>query len=94
MADAQMHQVYSVTAQVDLDYPDDRRIRPRTVLFESFMDAAGAVERALALFGPDQVVVMVSREDVETFDHEEDPALDDWPSAEHVVTGVPTAEDL
>lgn len=95
MAEVTVHEIVSVTVQVDAPFPDEHRIRPRTVWFDSYADAEQAIARALRLpFPTEYVSVIVSRERVESFDHDEDLDLDDWPSDRHIVTGPVQLEDL
>jgi hypothetical protein len=89
----QAHEVFSVTVQVDTVYPDDRRVRPRTIECNAWAEASASIERALKLFAPGEATVMVSRELVESWDGE-DPSLDMWPSEAHILTGPLTKEDF
>lgn len=95
MGKVTVYEIYSVTVQVDTAYPDDRRVRPRCVWFDTLAEAQEAIGRALALPLPlDAVSVMVNRERVDAFDTDEDPDLDEWPSERHIVTGELTTKDL
>lgn len=86
---------YAVDVQVDVPYPDDRRVRPSSVWFDTPLEAAGAMARALKLpFAPGVVTVMVSREIDDEVDVPEEPDLDDWPAERHIVTGPMTEEDV
>ncbi len=95
MPEVTVYEIYDVTVQVDLPHPDDRRIRPRSVWFDSAGDAAEAMKRALALpFPPHAVTVMTSRKQVQQFDFDESADLADWPAERHIVTGPFTEQDL
>lgn len=95
MTTVTVHEVFSVTVQVDSSYPDDRRVRPRCVWFDTLDDVQAAMGRALALPLPfDAVTVIVNRERVDHFDYDETADLDDWPAERHIVTGPTTRADF
>ena len=94
MVEVTVHEVVSVTVQVDSEYPDQTRVRPRTVWFDTDQEALDAIKRALARLPAVKTTVMVSRERPDRFEHDNDPDLDDWPADRHIVNGPMTAEDF
>lgn len=95
MPEVTVREIYDVTVQVDVSHPDDRRVRPCSVWFDTLAEAQAAMGRALALpLPPHTVTVMVSRERVDHFDHADDADLNDWPAERHIVTGPMTSEDF
>jgi hypothetical protein len=74
-----MFECYEVVACFE-DEPA-REMRPRGVWFDEYEQVVAPLKRALDL----GCTVIINRHRVESFEHENDPDLNDWPAERHIV---------